>query len=575
MHTVIHAAVERELGAAFAALGLGAVPARLVPCPAHEMGDAAIQAALPAARILRKPPIAIADDIAAVVDGISGVASAEVVPPGYVNLRFDDRALADALTTEAGRIQPVEVPERMIVDFGGPNLGKALHVGHLRSFVIGESLRRILIAVGHDVISDAHLGDWGLPCGQIVCEIRRRHPDAPWFETDARGPFPDVLPVPDDDLDDLYPAASAACKADEGLLAEARTMTAAIQAGEPGPAALWALFAARAKLAVLRACGRLGVEYDLFLGEADAQEAVPRTLSMFEEAGLARRDGVALLVDLAEPTDRKPMPPLVLSRGDGSALYSTTDLATILQRARDPELARVLYVVDARQHLHFEQVFRAAGKAGLAPGVSFEHLGFGTVDGPDGKPLRTRDGGVMRLDDLLDEAVEKARATATDKPGVDARATAEAVGMAALKIADLSGHRANGYVLDLDRALAFEGHTGPYLLYALVRLRTLLAKVGAGPGPVVLGHAAERRLALAVLGFGPAVHRAAAGRTPHELVAYGFSLAGELSRFYVECPVGSEPDAGVKASRVAICRATEGVLARVLELLGCEVPAAM
>ncbi|MDE4914852.1 arginine--tRNA ligase [Methylobacterium sp. 092160098-2] len=575
MSTVIHAAVERELDAAFAALGLGAIPARLVPCPASEMGDAAIQAALPAARILRKPPIAIAADIASAIEGIAGVASAEVAHPGYVNLRFDDRAIAAALMAEAGRICPVDTPERMILDFGGPNLGKALHVGHLRSFVIGESLRRMLIAVGHDVISDAHLGDWGLPCGQIVCEIRRRHPGAPWFEDGTEGPFPKELPVPDQDLDVLYPAASAACKADAGLLAEARIMTAAIQAGDPGPAALWALFASRAKLAVRRACGRLGVGYDLFLGEADAQAAVPQTLAMFEDAGVVRHDGAALLVDLAETTDRKPMPPLVLSRGDGSALYATTDLATILQRARDPKLARVLYVVDARQHLHFEQVFRAAGKAGLASGVAFEHLGFGTVDGPDGKPLRTRDGGVMRLDDLLDEAVEKARAVAADKPGVDARATAEAVGMAALKIADLSGNRTNGYVLDLDRALAFEGHTGPYLLYALVRLRTLLAKVEAGPGPVVLGHAAERRLALAVLGFGPAVHRAAAGRAPHELVAYGFPLAAELSRFYVECPVGSEPDDAVKASRIAICRATEGVLARVIDLLGCEVPAAM
>ncbi len=242
---------------------------------------------------------------------------------------------------------------------------------------------------------------------------------------------------------------------------------------------------------------------------------------------------------------------------------------------RDLAPDRVLYVVDARQSLHFEQTFRAAAKAGLAPGVAFEHLGFGTVDGTDGKPLRTRDGGAMPLSGLLDAAVAKASEAVRDKEGVDRAATAEAVGLAALRVADLSTHRENGYALDLDAALRFEGHTGPYLLYALVRLRALLAKAGGEGGPVRIGHPAERRLALACLGLGPAVHRAAAARSPHELVGYAFALAGELSRFYVECPVGSEPDAAVRASRVSLCLATEAALAKALDLVGCVVPDAM
>ena len=577
--TPLHSAVEQALDAILSDLGLGAVPARLVPCPRPELGDAAVAAALPGARILKRAPIAIAGDIAERLRTLPELASAEVVPPGYVNIRFSDEAIAAALAEQAADtalgIATVQNPERIVMDFGGPNLGKALHVGHLRSFVIGESLRRILSAVGHEVISDAHLGDWGLPCGQIVAEIRHRFPDAPWFGPGATGPFPDVLPVPEDDLEALYPAASAACKSDPLRLDEARAMTAAIQAGMSGPAALWALFAGRAKGTVQDVCARLGVHYDLFLGESDAQEAVPATLAAFEAACVTRREGIALLVDLAEESDAKAMPPVVLSRGDGSALYATTDLATILQRTRDLRPDRVLYVVDGRQNLHFRQVFRAAAKAGLASETVFEHLGFGTVDGPDGRPLRTRDGGVMRLQDLLDAAVGKARDVVRDKEGFDANATAEAVGLAALRVADLSGHRENGYALDLDQALRFEGHTGPYLLYALVRLRSLLARAGADPGPVILSHEAERRLALACLGLGAAVHRAADARSPHELVAYVFGLAGELSRFYVECPVGAEPDPAVKASRISLGLTTQAALARALDLVGCEVPEAM
>ena len=579
MSTVLHAAVERALSSVLSDLGAGHLPGRLVPCPRPELGDVAVQDALAAARTLKRSPVSIASDIAARLSGLPEVASAEVVAPGYVNLRFSDAALSRSLDAQAADpargVRPAATAERVVVDFGGPNLGKRLHVGHLRSFVVGEALCRMLRLVGHDVISDAHLGDWGLPCGQVVAQIRHLHPDAPWFVPGASGPFPDTLPVPDADLDGLYPLASVACKADPARLAEARAVTAAIQAGDPGPAALWALFSARAKASVLATCARLGVRYDLFLGESDAQADVPATLAAFDAAGAARREGEAVLVDLAAPSDRKPMPPLVLSRGDGSALYATTDLATIAGRARDLAPDRVLYVVDARQGLHFEQVFRAAAKAGLAPGIAFEHLGFGTVDGADGKPLRTRDGGVAGLDDLLDSAAAAARARVRDLDGPRADAVAEAVGLAALRVADLLNHRSNGYALDVDRATSFEGETGPYLLYALVRLRTLLAKAGTAPGPVAIAHPAERRLALACLGLGAAVQRAVDARSPHEAVRYAFALAGEVSRFYVECPVSGETDPAARASRVTLCTVARDALSLVLDAIACEVPEAM
>lgn len=577
--TVLHSAVEHVLAGILAELGLGALPARLVPCPRPELGDAAVPAPLAGAKILRRPPMAIAGEIAARLSGLPGIAAAEPCPPGYVNLRFSDAAVAAALEAQAADpacgVTPVANPERIVIDFGGPNVGKLMHVGHLRAFVLGESLRRMLAAVGHDVVSDIHLGDWGLPAAMIVDELDLRGLARPWLAPATGAALPAVAPITEADLATLYPTAAAACRADAARMARARAVAAQMQAGAPGPLALWASVVALAKGPIDEICGRLGARFDLFLGEADVQGEIPALLARLMEAGVARRDGEAVVVDLAEPGDAKAMPPLVVVKGDGSSLYATSDLATIVARVRALAPDRMLYVVDERQSLHFAQVFRTAAKACLAPGIGFEHLGFGTVNGADGRPFRTRDGATMPLAELLDAAKAKAEEALREAPGLDRDAAAERIGLAALRIADLSAHRLTGYPLDLDRALQFEGRTGPYLLYALVRIRAVLAKAGGGAAPVALAHPAERELALACLGLDAALHRAVAARAPHELVTYAFELAGALGRFYVACPVASEPRLSLRGSRIALCRAAEAAMARAWDLLGLDVPAAM
>jgi arginyl-tRNA synthetase len=570
----IHAAAGQSLARVLASLGLPGVPARLAPCPRPGLGDAATGAALQGARILKRPPMAIAAELAAALADAPEIAKAEAAPPGFVNITFCGEALAAALEAQAADprhgVVPVAVPEKTVIDFGGPNI-KPMHVGHLRSLVIGESLRRMLAEAGHHVVSDLHLGDWGLPGGMILSEIVRRSRDGV--------PHP---PVTAADLSVLYPEAAAACKADAARMDEARAMTAALQSGaNPAMSALWREIVAMAKAEILKSCGRLGAHFDLTLGESDAQPEIPAMLAAMEASGVARRDGAALLIDTAQPDDRHEVPPLVIEKEDGSALYATTDLATILMRRRDLDARRILYVVDGRQSLHFTQVFRAAGASGISGGAALEHIAFGTVNGPDGKPLKTRAGNTMGLTELLDLAKEEARTRLSAGGRLPFAAEAEledaadAIGIAALRIADLSSNRAGGYILDLGRAVSFEGKTGPYLLYALVRLRAILAKADVAGGPILLGCPAERRLALACLGFGDAVHRAVDSRSPHELAAWAFEAAAEVSRFYAECQVLGEADPAVRASRISLCTAAERVLGRALHLLGCRVPAAM
>ena len=621
--TPLHQAAHAVIAPVLTSLGIDAATLRLIPCPTPDLGDASTNIALQSARVLRKAPLQIAQDIAQALAGVPGISKALAVPPGYVNLTFDkagiEAALAGQSADPALGIKTADRPERIVIDFGGPNI-KPMHVGHLRSLVIGESLRRILAACGHDMISDIHLGDWGLPMGMILSELQNRFPDSPWF-TDAAGDplsaepsgqqgYPAEPPVGPEDLAEVYPAASKACKEDPVRMEQARATTAALQAGDPRLMALWSAVVRTAKIKIMEACGRLGAHFDLELGESDAQPEIPSLIKRIEETGLARRDGAALVFDVVRESDTKPMPPLVLAKEDGSALYATTDLATIAMRVRDLRADRMLYVVDGRQELHFEQVFRVAKTAGISGDAGLEHIAFGTVNGPDGKPFKTRDGGVMRLEDLLDLATAKAHDRLIEGgrlAGADAKvlkSTSEAIGLAALRIADLSSHRTSGYNLDLDRALSFEGKTGPYLLYAAVRLRAILAKAREADdasGPVGTGgsqgaatdqafaqkagtasgqkitivHETERRLALKCLEINHAVSRAAATRSPHELTSWAFDLAAASSRFYVECPVATAEDPEIRASRLALADLTERCLVKALHLLGCVVPDAM
>ncbi|WP_448097392.1 arginine--tRNA ligase [Luteibacter yeojuensis] len=578
--------IDAKLAVVFDSLGLPAHLARAQPSDRPELGDLQCNGALAAARDLRRAPRLIAEDIAALLREDPAFTTVEVAGPGFVNLRLSTAFLA---ACAAGLVDDEDLGiadegrgRLVILDFGGPNVAKPLHVGHLRSLVLGESLRRIHAALGWRTHADAHLGDWGLQMGMLSAAIRHRSPELAYFHPAAGQPYPANPPVTLQALERLYPEAAAACRADPERMAEARADTAALQAGDPGLLALWGALRALSLEAQVADFRELGIVFDALDGESDVRDAIAPLVERLLASGVARQSDGALVVDVADPGDTHDVPPLLLAKSDGAALYATTDLATLEARAAMAGLARVVYVVDQRQALHFAQVFRAAEKAGLAPGVELLHAGFGTVNGRDGKPFKTRDGGVAKLTDLLDEAVERA-AVRIGESGYGAgledggrAALARQVGIGAVKFADLSGDRLSGYVFDADRLVAFEGRTGPYLQYACVRLRSLLDKaVASTSGPVLPVFDEERDLLLSCLDFADTVSEAGRELQPGILAEYAFGVAQRFSRFYAACAVVGEPDASIRASRLGLCVLTRRVLERSLDLLGLDVPQRM
>jgi arginyl-tRNA synthetase len=577
--------VDASLTAVFATLGLPVSLARAEPSTRPAFGDFQCNAALGLAREVGRPPRAIAEDIARLLREDVLFSVVEVAGPGFVNLTLHGAFLARSAVAMVGRAD-LGLPDTgrgrlVILDFGGPNVAKPLHVGHLRSLVLGESLRRIHGALGWRTLGDAHLGDWGLQMGMLSAAIRRRDPSLPCFDTTTDA-FPASPPVTLEELERLYPEAAAACRSDPERMAEARADTAALQAGDRGLLALWRSLRALSLASQVADFRQLGVVFDALDGESDVRDAIAPLVERLRASGVARESDGALIIEVATPEDTFEVPPLLLAKRDGAALYATTDLATLEARAMHEGLARVVYVVDQRQALHFEQVFRAAAKAGIAPGVGLTHVGFGTVNGRDGRPFKTRDGGVARLTELLDEAVAKAAERIEGSgfgDGLDAagkQLLAQRIGIGAVKFADLSGDRLSGYVFDVDRLVAFEGRTGPYLQYACVRLRSLLGKAGddaAEPGiPVADG---ERALVIACLGLGDVVAEAERLMQPGVLAEYAFGLAQRFSRFYAECPVLAEPDVAVRVSRLGFCVLALRTLEKALSLLAIEVPARM
>ncbi|PTR33859.1 arginyl-tRNA synthetase [Luteibacter sp. OK325] len=578
--------VDASLVSVFAALGLPTALARAQPSTRPDFGDFQCNAALALARDVGRPPRVIAEDIAGLLRQEAMFAAVEVAGPGFVNLTLAGTFLATSARVMVAHAR-LGLPDTgrgrlVILDFGGPNVAKPLHVGHLRSLVLGESLRRIHGALGWRTLGDAHLGDWGLQMGMLSSAIRHRDPSLAFFNGGVNEVFPSNAPVTLDELEHLYPEAAAACRSDAGRMAEARADTAALQAGDPGLLALWRSLRALSLTSQVADFRELGVVFDALDGESDVRDAITPLVERLRASGVARESDGALVVDIAMAEDAFEVPPLLLAKRDGAALYATTDLATLEARAMHEGLARVVYVVDQRQALHFEQVFRAAAKAGIAAGVELIHVGFGTVNGRDGRPFKTRDGGVARLTDLIDEAVDKAAeriegsgyGRELDAPGK--LALARSIGLGAVKFADLSGERLSGYVFDVERLVAFEGRTGPYLQYACVRLRSLLAKAGGGaaePGVPVAD--SERALVIACLGFGDIVAESARLMQPGVLAEYAFGLAQRFSRFYAECPVLAEPDLDIRTSRLGFCVLTLRVLERALSLLAIDVPERM
>jgi arginyl-tRNA synthetase len=577
------------VGAAFAAEGLPPELGAVQPSDRTDLAQFQCNGALAAAKLAKTNPRTIAEKIAARLKTNDIFSKIEIAGPGFINLDVSDEALAARMSNLA-KDERLGEPETgngktALIDFGGANVAKPMHVGHLRSSVIGDSLQRLFRANGWHTISDVHLGDWGLQMGQLISEIGHRGIAPIYFDPDYTGEYPAESPVTMDDLEEIYPAASAACKADAARLEEARRATAELQAGRPGYRALWQHFFEVSRVGLEREWDSLGVHFDLWKGEASVEPLIATMIEDLKTRKLAVESEGALVVPVAEPTDKKEMPPLILVKSDGAVLYGTTDLATIIDRVKSQNPNLILYVVDQRQHTHFEQVFRAARKAGYSGKAQLEHAGFGTMNGPDGKPFKTRAGGVMKLYDLIAMATKEAEerlaeaGMAIDYPQEERKDIARKIGIAALKFADLSNHRISDYIFDLARFTRFEGKTGPYLQYAAVRMQSILGK--ADPADfqpnqrVVLHTPEERSLILQLLTLPNAMTGAEQNRAPNILCDYVFTLAQIFSRFYTAHHILSEKDDALRATRLGLVGLTLAVLRKVLTLLGIEIPERM
>lgn len=586
--TSLSAELSAIAGSAFAAEGLSKDFGRVQASDRPDLAQFQCNGALAAAKQAKANPRAIAEKVAARLKADPRIAKAEIAGPGFINLDVTDAALQQRAATlvhdERLGAPDTGSGKTVIIDFGGPNVAKAMHVGHLRSSIIGDCLQRLFRANGWRVTSDVHLGDWGLQMGQLISEIGRRGIAPIYFDAAFTGPYPEASPVTMDDLEVLYPAASAACKADPARLEEARRATADLQAGRPGYRALWKHFVTVSETGLSREFGSLGIKFDLWKGESDVDALIPPMIDKLKADGLAVMSEGALVVPVARNSDKKEMPPLILVKSDGGVLYGTTDLATVIDRVLsfDPDL--VLYVVDHRQHGHFEQVFRAAELARLNGHAQLEHVGYGTMNGTDGKPFKTRAGGVMKLYDLIAMAKEEAekrlaeQGLATEYSESERSEIARLVGIATIKFADLSNHRTTDYVFDLARFSRFEGKTGPYLQYAAVRIQSILRKAEADGMRVadpVVNSPEERALILQLLAVGDAMEAAEEKRAPNILCDYAFTLAQLFSRFYSEHHILSETDQDLRAARLGLCKLTLDMMTKVLDLLGISVPERM
>ena len=572
----------RAAGEAFAAEGLDPAFGLVQASDRPDLAQFQCNGALAAAKAAKTNPRVIAQKIAARLDGDARFAKVTIAGPGFINLDLTDASL-NALIARAGEAVAPN-GKTALIDFGGPNVAKPMHVGHLRSSVIGDCLQRLFRANGWRVVSDIHLGDWGLQMGQLISEVEARAIAPLYFDAAFKGPYPEQSPVTMEDLEELYPAASAACKADPTRLEKARRATVELQDGRPGYRALWRHFIAVSEAGLAREFDALGVRFDLWKGESSVHDLIAPMLQDLKARGLAEMNEGALVIPVAEDGDKKPMPPLLLVKSDGGVLYGTTDMATVVERMRDQHPDLILYVVDHRQHGHFEQVFRAARKTGISGRALLEHAGFGTINGPDGKPFKTRAGGVMKLYDLIAMAVVEAKSRLAEQGlGADyspeeRESIARQIAVATIKFADLSNHRTTDYIFDLERFSKFEGKTGPYLQYATVRIQSILRKArdeGFGLGTAAIHSPEERALILQLLSLEDAMLAAEQKRAPNILCDYAFTLAQNFSRFYAAHHILSEPDADLRASRLGLCAKTLSVMISTLDLLGIAVPERM
>ena len=539
--------------------------------------------AMPAAKTYHKAPIQIASAVCEKLADCQMFESVEAVNPGFLNLKLSGDYLAQFLrqmqTSDRFGVEPDANARTIVLDYGGPNVAKPLHIGHLRSAIIGESVKRIYRYFGNRVIGDIHLGDWGLQMGLIIEEVRDRHPELPYFDPAFTGEYPAEAPFTISELEEIYPAASAKSKVDEAFAERAHHATYLLQSGDRGYRAMWEHIMRVSVADLKRNYENLNVSFDVWLGESDAQKYIPQMLDIVRGKGLTVESEGALVVPVQEESDTKEIPPCILLKSDGATLYATTDLATILQREQDFHPGKILYVVDKRQSLHFEQVFRVARKAGLVPETTeLQHIGFGTMNGKDGKPFKTRAGGVMRLEQLIREITDFVMQKITTNQTVsdeELPATARQIALAALKYGDLSNLATKDYVFDLDRFSSFEGNTGPYLLYTIVRIKSILSKYDGNVSEAKLlppESAEQKELMLILSRLADSLRAACRDSAPNVICAYVYELAVAANKFYHDVRIITEPDEAKKASYVALIDLTRRVMETCIDLLGFSAP---
>ena len=578
-----------EVEAAFEKAGYDKQYAKVTLSNRPDLCEYQCNGAMAAVKVYRKAPIMIANDVVAALEGSMCIEKVEAVNPGFINITLDAEFVASYLkkmnTEDKLGVGQPENKKTIMVDYGGANVAKALHVGHLRPAIIGESVKRIGRYVGHEVIGDVHLGDWGSQMGLVMMELKRRQPDLPYFDESFEGEYPTESPFTIEELGEIYPTASAYSKENEDFKEAALQATYQLQNGHRGYTALWRHIMDVSLPDLKKNYSNLNVEFDLWKGEADAKPYIADMVEYLKKEGYAHEDQGALVVDVKEETDTKEIPPCMILKSDGAALYATTDLATLVEREKVYKPDQVIYVTDKRQEMHFEQVFRCAKKTGIVrPETELKHIGFGTMNGKDGKPFKTRDGGVMRLAELVGDINNKMYEKIVENHAIEeteAKATAKKVGLAALKYGDLSNQAAKDYVFDVDRFISFEGNTGPYILYTIVRIKSILNKYEETGKQAADCHiqraesASEKALMLEVSKFNLVMENAYEELAPHKVCAYIYDLANAFNRFYHETKILSEENEERKAGFIALLSLTKRVLEVCIDVLGFEAPERM
>ena len=575
--------ITAKMQAAFVEAGYDASFGRVTVSNRPDLCEYQCNGALSAAKQYKCAPIQIAKAVVEKLDE-NDYDLVEAVMPGFINLKLSGKFLMEYLeamrTTPDFGVEKSGTGKTIVVDYGGANVAKPLHIGHLRPAIIGETLKRLYQFMGYNAIGDVHLGDWGLQMGLIIAELQLRQPDLPYFDENFTGNYPQEAPFTVTDLEEIYPAASAR-KADPEFSHKAHQATLELQQGRRGYRALWQHIMNVSVSDLKKNYDNLDVHFEKWLGESDADPYIPAMVEDMKRRGIAIQSEGAWVIPVAEESDKKEVPPCILVKSDGSSIYATTDLATLVQRMQDWNPEKVLYVTDKRQNLHFEQVFRAARKSGIVkPETELEHVGFGTMNGKDGKPFKTRDGGVLRLEQLIADMTDFVRTKVVENEIVDAdqiEATTAKIAMAALKYGDLSNQPTKDYNFDMERFAAFEGNTGPYILYTIVRVKSILAKYGAWEHLPIMEPANEyaKDLMLAITKLGPTLETALRSSAPNLICAYIYELAGCVNKFYHETRILGEEDEQKKAGYIALIGLAKNILETCIYLLGFSAPEKM